>query len=191
MALEWAHITACLIGSMLILSWNVAGWPPTIHFIRQHYKSLPNYFNLHGADVVAIQETKVTADKLTQDPTAVGAADNDADGMAMWESYWCCNRRDQGRGFNGVATYARKGLTLAADACPFGDAELDAEGRCLLTVYETFCMFNVYVPNSGEGQRIGLKMRFLDALRAKMQEVRPPWPHSAQEHFSALFLPIK
>jgi exonuclease III len=55
-------------------------------------------------------------------------------------------------GFNGVTTYARKGLTLAADPAPLGDPALDGEGRCLLTDHGGFVVLNVYAhATGGEG----------------------------------------
>ena len=58
-------------------------------------------------------------------------------------------------GFNGVTTYARKGLTLAADPAPLGDPALDGEGRCLLTDHGGFVVLNVYAhATGGEGAEL-------------------------------------
>jgi exonuclease III len=99
-----------------------------------------------------------------------------------WESAWSLWRPNQGGAgarkraagtWNGVATFARSGLLLSADADPLGDPELDCEGRCLATDHGAFVLFNVYIPTSGEGYaNIPFKMRFLRALRAAMAAKR-------------------
>jgi exonuclease III len=76
-------------------------------------------------------------------------------------------------GLNGVATFARAGRTVRAERDPLREAELDEEGRCVLTFHGAFAVFNVYIPNSGESSvRLPFKMRFLAALRARMAQVR-------------------
>ena len=40
-----------------------------------------------------------------------------------------------------MTTFARKGLTVAADANPLADASLDGEGRCLMTDHGGFVLF--------------------------------------------------
>ena len=47
-----------------------------------------------------------------------------------YDSFWCCSKPEAGRGkgFNGVCTYARKGLTISADSEPFQEKVLDKEG---------------------------------------------------------------
>ena len=74
---------------------------------------------------------KQTRTKVTADPAAVYAHP-----FAGWESFWSFPVTEGGakssaakRGFNGVTTFARKGLTLAANAAPLGDPALDGEGR--------------------------------------------------------------
>jgi len=66
-----------------------------------------------------------------------------------------------------------KGLTAGADCAPFGDEVLDEEGRCIMTEHENFVLFNVYVPNDSlGGKRLPYKLRFLDALKARMDSAR-------------------
>ena len=73
-----------------------------------------------------------------------------------FETFWACNcsQKKGAQGFNGVATFARKGLTVAADAKCLQDPALDAEGRCLKTDHGAFVLFNVYVP-AGSGAARG------------------------------------
>jgi len=90
-----------------------------------------------------------------------------------YDSFWSTCTREKVKGFNGVATYAREGLTLAADPAPLGDPAYDCEGRAVLTDHGRFIIINVYVPNSGPGSvRLPFKLRFLAALRRRMQAER-------------------
>jgi hypothetical protein len=129
-----------------------------------------------------------------------------------WDKFWnCCRAVGSTRGAgNGVATFARQGLTLKAERDSLGDRILDETGRCLLTYHARFVLFNVYgtaqllltttslitrrpspppilqtlplapllsppVPNDGSCGKNGtrpMKMRFLRALRRRMQALR-------------------
>ena len=145
---------------MLIVSWNVAGWEPTLRYVNSHYGSLEAYLDRHRIDILCVQEVKIGKEKLTKAPAAVGAH------LSGWESFWAFSTAK--RGFNGVTTFARKGLTRAADAAPLGDAALDAEGRCVMTEHANFVVFNVYVHTGGDDEKVALKLRFLAALERRM-----------------------
>ena len=152
---------------MLIVSWNVAGWEPTLRYVNSHYGSLEAYLDRHRIDILCVQEVKIGKEKLTKAPAAVGAH------LSGWESFWSFSTAK--RGFNGVSTFARKGLTRAADAAPLGDAALDAEGRCVLTQHAEFSIFNVYVHAAGsdeDGSKLALKLRFLAAVERRMAAER-------------------
>lgn len=58
---------------MNLFCWNVAGWGPTIEFIRKDYKTLGEYFKLHNADIVCLQEFKQTNKNVEEKPANVGA----------------------------------------------------------------------------------------------------------------------
>jgi len=104
---------------------------------------------------------------LQQNPGSLAANE------ARLDSFWAPSQESsKKKGFNGVATFARKGLTLSADREVLGDY-LDREGRCILTRHHHFVLFNVYTPNDGPWSRaLPLKMRFLEALRQAMQRER-------------------
>ena len=87
--------------------------------------------------------------------------------MEGWDSYWACNDTPRS-GFNGVCTYARQGTVQEAHARPFGDKELDVEGRAIVTVHGRMAILNVYVP-CGHG---AAKVRFLEATRRVAQVLR-------------------
>lgn len=72
---------------------------------------------------------------------------------------------------NGVVTFVKKGLTVKANSRPLDSPDLDDQGRCVMTDHGSFVLFNVYVP-AGGGQPLSYKMKFLNALRAAMQQQR-------------------
>jgi len=80
-----------------------------------------------------------------------------------YESFWSfCSTK---RGYSGVATYVRKGLTVAAKDKPFNNPTFDAEGRCILTDHNSFVLLNVYFPNAGSGDhRLNYKLEFCTAI---------------------------
>eukprot|EP00435_Cladocopium_sp_Y103_P017263 s137_g4.t1 len=148
-----------------LISWNVAGLKPTLDFMRR-FGGLKEFFQRHRVDILCLQEVKVNSKTLAQ------GRQYEVDG---YESYWACNDGFgvQRQGLNGCATFVRKGLTVEAASCaPLERAELDDEGRCLLTDHGSFVVFNVYVPNSQGGPRLPFKMRWLRALRQAMQRER-------------------
>lgn len=61
---------------MYLISWNVAGWSTTSQTIREHYGSLANFFNMTKADVICIQETKISRERLNQEPEKAGVSDS-------------------------------------------------------------------------------------------------------------------
>ena len=129
-------------GRMLIVSWNVAGWEPTLRYVNSHYGSLEAYLDRHRIDILCVQEVKIGKEKLTKAPTVVGAH------LSGWESFWSFSTAK--RGFNGVTTFVRKGLACAGTATPLGDEALDGEARALLTDHGSFVLFNVYAHSTGE-----------------------------------------
>jgi exodeoxyribonuclease III len=156
-----------------IVCWNVAGWMTSITQIRRTYTTLSSYFDRLQADIVCLQEVKVGRKKLTENPQSCGACDKGNE-LPGWESFWSCQDVGNGKGGgqNGVTTFVRQGLTTKATATIFGDKELDAEGRCIVTYHSAFVLFNVYVPNSRHGQRSEFKARYLAALAQAMEAVR-------------------
>lgn len=151
-----------------LVSWNVAGWKTTLEHIKRFKGGLLAFLQGHHADILCLQEVKLCAKAIAGDAQKLGAE------VPGYESFWACNEGTgaQRQGLNGVATFARQGFVLRADAKPLRDAELDSEGRCLLTDHGSFVVFNVYVPNSAGGPRLPFKLRWLRALRAAMVRER-------------------
>jgi exonuclease III len=177
---------------MLLVSWNVAGLKPALQHIHSDYGAnssssssssssndlqqksntankksfdpFANYLRLHGdIDILCIQEHKIPLTQLS------GSAEPfRCSSIEGYESFWSCATDTKSRGFNGVVTYAKRGLVQAADSTPFKDPELDNQGRCVMTDHGKVVIFNVYVPcGNGPG-----KMKFLHALREAMDRQR-------------------
>lgn len=152
---------------MHIISWNVAGWAKTLKCILQDYGSLDAWLARHNVDILCLQEVKISKSTLRDHPAQSGAVPKG------YDTFWATCTREKVKGFNGVATYAREGLTLAADSAPLGDPVFDCEGRAIVTDHGKFVVVNVYVPNSGPGSvRLPFKLKFLASLRQRMQMER-------------------
>lgn len=182
--------STCTMGDLLIMSWNVAGWKATVEYIEAHYgsnvkgqegKGLAAYLDRMKVDVLCLQEVKLQRDVAFGTANAKGTGTIKAEGgltarkygahLPGWDSFWSFSTSH--KGFQGVTTFARKGLTRSANVAPLEDEALDAEGRCVATDHGAFVLFNVYVHAKAEDTETrNLKMRFLDRLQAAMQRVR-------------------
>ncbi len=161
---------------MLIVSWNVAGWKATVEYITTYYGSLANYLDRMHVDVLCLQEVKLQRDVAFGTANAKGAGTIKSEGVLTaqtygahlpgWDSFWSFSTSK--RGWQGVTTFAKKGLTSSADAAPLKDEALDAEGRCVKTDHGAFVLFNVYVHATDDS----LKKHFLDRLQAAMETER-------------------
>lgn len=161
---------------MLIISWNVAGLSTTASRIYESYgksskkkpsAALSEYFERHHADIVCIQEHKIPLSQLSSrsEPLNCSSVDN-------YESFWSCCVDSNKKGLNGVVTYVSKGVgVVSGNSNPLGSADLDEQGRCIMTDHGKFVLFNVYVPASS-GQPLSYKMKFLNALRRAMDQQR-------------------
>lgn len=172
---------------MLLVSWNVAGLKPALQRIHSDYgassttsksdsknnkntsdnKSFDpfvNYLRLHGdVDILCIQEHKIPLTQLSNSAEPFRCSS-----IEGYESFWSCAIDKKSRGFNGVVTFAKRGLVQGADSTPFNDPELDNQGRCVMTDHGKLVIFNVYVP-CGNGPK---KIKFLNALRDAMDRQR-------------------
>lgn len=145
-----------------LLSWNVAAWQTTLERIGVDGDDVSEFWSQHDADIVCIQEVKITSTVITAQARKIGAF------AKGFETFWApCYEKDPNRkGMQGVATWARTGLTIRADPQVLQDPELDAMGRCLFTEHHEFGLFNVYAPAGSNGTE--LRMRFYNALRSAM-----------------------
>ena len=160
---------------MHIVSWNVAGWTTTLERIKSNHSNLLKFLQDHNVDILLLQEVKISSSELSAKPKEYGAIND------YYDTFWSCpfqntttntstaksttQHKQQRSGLNGVATFVKKGLTIKASSKILDSITLDCEGRCLLTDHNQFVIFNIYVPNSGQGhKRYPYKMKFLIAL---------------------------
>lgn len=132
------------MGLVTIISWNVNG-------IRAVYKknALEELFSSQP-DIVCMQETKISDDKLTP-------ALRDRVG---YQSYFDFAEK---KGYSGVATFTR--LKPVRVQIGMGSPDHDTEGRTLITDYGAFILMNIYFPNGGRSpERLAYKMAFYDAF---------------------------
>lgn len=127
-----------------MISWNVNG-------IRAvHKKGFQDWLAACEADIVGLQETKISADLLTPELTEIPG----------YKVFW---DHAEKKGYSGVALYVKE-LPLAVHQ-GLGFAEFDTEGRTLIAEYSDFVIFNIYFPNGQRGDdRLQYKLAFYDAF---------------------------
>ncbi|XP_072286415.1 DNA-(apurinic or apyrimidinic site) endonuclease 2 [Pyxicephalus adspersus] len=171
---------------MKIVSWNING-------IRATRVGLKEILDSLDADVICLQETKVTRD-LLDEPTAI---------MEGYNSYFSFSRTRSG--YSGVATFCKNSATpLAAEeglsgqfagqkgsvGC-YGNTEefseeellsLDQEGRTIITQHkiitsdakeDTLTVINVYCPRADpeKPERKTYKLRFYRLLQIRAESI--------------------
>ena len=87
-------------------------------------------------------------------------------------------------GFNGVTTWCRAGLAIAADAAPLGEPRLDMLGRCVKVELAKFIVFNVYAPQSGNPGGVSLQMQSLSLFGER------PFGRTLKRKSTSLFVVI-
>ena len=136
-----------------LVSWNVAGWrtaldeitrttrqgpAATTRKVEEKQNCVATWLERLDADIICLQETKLTSKQVEQDARALCAS---ADGDA-WQSFWACNDGKEGQraGLNGVATFVRNKAfsVVRASARPLGDKELDDPLKWLEVVRRVF-----------------------------------------------------
>ncbi|XP_015233371.1 PREDICTED: DNA-(apurinic or apyrimidinic site) lyase 2 [Cyprinodon variegatus] len=168
---------------MKLVTWNING-------IRTFKGGIKNALDSLDADIICVQETKVTRD-LLDERTAI------VDGYNSYFSY------SRGRsGYSGVATYCRDDATPSAaeegltglltnhegaagcygDHTDFSSEELqllDNEGRAVITQHKIMCqdkeqtvtVINVYCPRADpdKPERKQFKLRFYEVLQRRAE----------------------
>jgi exodeoxyribonuclease-3 len=109
---------------MKLLSWNVNGMRAALR------KNFLDFLAAEAPDVIALQETKCTADDLP----------------AEWQGYEPFWNSAEKKGYSGTGILTRKSPLSVSRG--IGGAEHDREGRVLTLEFEAFTLVNVYVPNS-------------------------------------------
>lgn len=126
---------------MKFVSWNVAGFRSCLK------KGFADFFGEVNADVVCLQETKLTEKELTFRP----------------EGYDIYLYPANKKGYAGTAVYTRvKPLSVTYG---LGIPEHDEEGRVITLEFEKYYLINFYVPNSKRGLlRLDYRMQWEDVV---------------------------
>ncbi len=136
-----------------LISWNVNGLRAVMK--KDFLKSVAAL----DADVLALQETKLQEDQLTDEMRAIHG----------YESHFAFATVK--KGYSGVAAYTR----LAPKAANLGlDIErFDAEGRIIELDLGDFVFFNIYFPNGQmNAERLQYKLDFYQNFFAYAQKLR-------------------
>lgn len=107
---------------MRFISWNVNGLRAVMN------KGFEDFFNRCNADVLCLQEIKLSEGQLDFKP----------------EGYHCYYNYAQKKGYSGTAVFTKQ-EPLSAE---FGS---DPEGRVICLEFEKYFVVNVYTPNSQDG----------------------------------------
>lgn len=128
---------------MKLISWNVNGLRACLG------KGFLDFFQLSGADVFCVQETKMQREQAEIS-------------LPGYEQYWNSAGK---KGYSGTAVFSRvKPLNVSYG---LGRPELDGEGRLITLEFQDFFLVNVYTPNSQEGlARLPFRMEWDDAFHA-------------------------
>ncbi|RKO99062.1 hypothetical protein CXG81DRAFT_15079, partial [Caulochytrium protostelioides] len=170
---------------MKITTWNVNGVRTVRHY--HPWSSTTKHFGAVvealGADILCLQETKITRRDITAEY-----------GMVPGYHAFYAPCRDGRPAYAGVATFVRQTLApieaeegfsgllggpslgcYGALLDRFETAELlalDREGRVLITDHQLFVLFNVYFPNDASPERGLYKQRFNVALATRVAAFR-------------------
>lgn len=133
---------------MKIVTWNVNGLRACVK------KGFMDFFEAADADIVCLQETKLSEDDITLD-------------LKEYKEYW--NYADK-KGYSGTAIFTRIAPTSVTYG--LGIEEHDHEGRVITLEYEDFYLVNVYTPNSQtELKRLSYRMRWEDEFRTYLKNL--------------------
>jgi exodeoxyribonuclease-3 len=136
-----------------ISSWNVAG-------IRAcEKKGFHDWVAASKPDIICLQETKALPEQLSEELVTPGD----------YESLYGSAER---KGYSGVSTWVRKGIEhkhrVGLDV-----EEFDIEGRCIISEFETFILFNCYFPNGKrDHSRVPYKLAFCRRVATKALELK-------------------
>lgn len=168
-AVDTIRHTADPLHKLRIVTWNVNGLK-RISLL----KPLGQWLNELQADILCVQETKITREMLDSSVATV-------EGYHMFFSF--CRTQ---KGYSGVCTFVRKGVPViaaqdgltgaiseAGDAIvanplteEYSDfADLDREGRAMITDHGSFLLLNIYAP-CGSDSRYEFKLKYHNLLES-------------------------
>lgn len=162
-----------------LASWNVNGIRACIK------KGFWDWFDACGADIVCLQETKITQKdflKLAEDHDLIPLHDLTCESDLFTKQskrkqpvYFAIATAEKA-GYSGVAILSKiKPITVEIG---LGIDEYDREGRTVIADFGSFVLLNTYVPNGGrELERIPFKLKYSDALLKHLQNLRKQQKH--------------
>jgi len=128
-------------------------------------KGLLDWVQAGEYDIVCLQEVKANEDQV------------DLAGFAELGYAWEWHAA-QKKGYSGVATFWKKGLTPKHVSGGCGIETYDCEGRILRTDFEDFALLNCYFPSGSSGDiRQAIKMQFLHDVGEYFAAVRAEKPN--------------
>lgn len=132
---------------MRIVTWNVNGIRAAIR------KGIDCYFDEINADVWLLQETRCLEEQLPKD-------------WALPSKYeWILHPAEK-KGYSGVATISKIGLTELSKGMGGNLDPNDSEGRVLVTQHQDFTLVNTYLPSgSSKEERQRYKEEWMDEWR--------------------------
>lgn len=133
---------------MKFVSWNVNGLRACLK------KDFITSFKALGADIFAVQETKMQQDQAIID-------------INGYSQFW--NSAEK-KGYSGTLVFTR--IEPIEVSYGIGIDEHDHEGRVITLEFENFYFVNVYVPNSRQQlERLDYRMQWDDAFRNYLQSL--------------------
>lgn len=133
---------------MKLISWNVNGIRACIK------KGFLDFFNEVEADIMCLQETKISE----------GQIELDLDGYHQYFNY------AEKKGYSGTAIFSKMEAISVKNG--IGIEEHDQEGRVITVEYDNFFLVNVYTPNSKRGLlRLDYRMQWEDDFRDYVNEL--------------------
>ena len=130
---------------MKITTWNVAGLRALIR------KNGWSWINEHDPDVICLQEIKANPDQIAEGDQAI---------FSPYQVFWNPAER---KGYSGTMTLV-KDLPVTLNK-GLGIDRFDHEGRTIRADFDSFTLFNLYVPNGGrDHSRVPFKLDFYAAL---------------------------
>lgn len=137
-----------------MISWNVNGLRSV------HRKNFAQWFEAEKADIVCLQEIKISEDVIK--------ADENFFHPSGYNSFWHFAKKP---GYSGLVIYAKKEPDAVRQG--LGITKFDDEGRWLEADFGPKTLITGYFPNSQrEGARLPYKLAFLAAAEKRLEQLR-------------------
>lgn len=137
---------------MRLLTWNVNGYRSV------QKKGLEQILDFLGADIVCLQETKAMPDQIDLNEDLY--------------PYQYINSAEK-KGYSGTLIACQNEPLSVSYG--IGQEEFDHEGRVITAEFDTFCLVNVYTPNSGENlKRLAFRMAWDAAFAQYVKSLSKP-----------------